>query len=177
MVTITKTFSFKPSDEEIFKKAQKILDKKNQHRGMSKLVIRLLKDYVKKSESPKTKSSSTKPRKFLTESNFQSKCPSFFSTDSVWWEYLECLKEAEHKAFELQLQEIPNSTGITRIGNNPPEMLEKDCPSFFSDTALWKRYLLKFGDEGFASFKKQLNKILEMASTRGHEIYKELGME
>lgn len=179
MVSITKTFSFKSSDAETFVKVQKILDKKQQSRGMSKLVMKLLKEYVKNNESPKNKKNS-KPTNFLTKDNFKQKCPPFFSPDSVWNEYQGRLEEKEHYDFEIHLQkilDIPNHPANSEsLPNQESTNTENQCPPFFSPENLWIEYKKYLKLDKLTAFESQLQKILEQSSIRSHEISTELGV-
>ena len=172
MVSVIKTFSFKPSDLKTFEKVQKILAK-SQNKSMSKLVMRLLNEYVKKHESalPKKKPKSVK---FFTVENFQEKCPIFFDNEKNWKKYLERLEESEHHSFELHLQKIMDSFHSRSRDNSVKHSIP--CPNFFSSEDDWKRYSDSLNQKESDIFRVHLDKILEKSTERGHEIYKEMGL-
>lgn len=174
MVAIIKTFSFRSSDVVVFDKVRKILEKKHQSTNMSKLVIRLLREYV-------TKNTPTKNKKFLTQDNFKQKCPPFFASDSVWKEYLGLLEQKEHHDFEIHFDIILNThhypVGFQPSSDQESTNTENQCPSVFSPENSWIEYTKHLKEDKFAEFKLRQLEIMELSSKRGSEIWRDLGLK
>jgi hypothetical protein len=168
MVTFTKTFSFKLSDEDNFEKALKILEKKHQPKNMSRLLSRLIREYVKENESPKK----GKNLKYSPQISFNYKrdCPPFFSTDSTWREYLQHLQDRELHEFKEQLKEIMNASKSPRFSTNlNSKTLESDCPGFYQQLFTWAEFVSRISEDEYVIFKTKLLKILDQVSR--HEDY------